>query len=128
MSRECCFLGAGCCDDVLWCTDRYCTARQEHVCGECGGTIRSGQRMNLIRQMSLDPRRFMIFKTCEPCARMRDQYSCGDGCYLGVMRTELMEHLGMDYVTGEWCESTRVDDPINQETIRRYNKFGPEAV
>uniref|UniRef100_A0A6M3LSS3 Uncharacterized protein n=1 Tax=viral metagenome TaxID=1070528 RepID=A0A6M3LSS3_9ZZZZ len=131
MSISCCPLASsGDCDEIAWSTERYCIARQEHICIECGKTIKVGETFHLIRQMMSAPKgkRWRIWKTCQTCAIMREQLSCEEGYYIGAMRDLLKEYYGIDYITGELVTTTAPYSTWYEEEVKRYKELGIEAI
>jgi len=73
-------------------------ARKEHMCCECGEAIKPGQRYE--RTSGLWDGAWSTYKTCEACARIRDDL-CGCGFIYGELREAISEAFGFDYVMGE---------------------------
>lgn len=75
------------------------TARIEHVCCECGETIRKGQKYEHVR--GFWDGSWATFKTCIPCRSIRDEYFCS-WVYGGL--SEAMSDVldGMNYITGKF--------------------------
>lgn len=78
------------------CTETYRTARKEHRCCECGGTIQPGAVYEYVR--GLWDGYWSTFKTCLPCARIRQDYCCS--WTYGTLRETLWDAMDFDYVTG----------------------------
>jgi hypothetical protein len=73
-------------------------ARKTYRCCECDEEIKPGDKYH--EGCGLDDYGWTRWRTCKLCQSIRD-----DLCYcspFGYLREELMEVLGMDYVTGEW--------------------------
>lgn len=69
--------------------ETYHKAAKEHCCDECGDKIEVGERYQYISgKWDGD---FMTFKTCEICARIRDDY-CAP---LTMLNEYLREYLGV---------------------------------
>lgn len=74
------------------------TARKPHRCCECHQEIAPGQRYELVDGKWAG--QWGHFATCEPCARIRDDY-CPDGSVLGELAETIMNCLGFDYRRSE---------------------------
>ncbi len=86
------------CDDVseLDRSDIH-KARMAHLCGECGRTIKIGERYEvytIYRDME-----FSRHKTCLGCMRIRD-HLCRHGWIFGGVAGQVEECVGFNYVTG----------------------------
>jgi hypothetical protein len=73
-------------------------AIKTHKCCECGEAIKPGEKYE--RAKGKWDNEICTFKTCETCARIREDY-CPDGSEFGGLRETLWECLGFDYVTGK---------------------------
>jgi hypothetical protein len=60
------------CDSPQAQSERWPTARQEHVCCECGGTIKPGEKYQLFSGVWEGTG--MSFKTCAECHVAREYY------------------------------------------------------
>ena len=68
------------------------TARTQHRCCECGHTIRPGERYEHVSGKWTG--QLGTFKTCMPCADLRDSLSAGGGCFeFGGLNEEYYEYL-----------------------------------
>ena len=80
------------------------TARKTHVCCECGESILPGEEYEQVTGKW--DGYWETHKTCRLCLRIRnDLFPCG--WYFGMMREEICECLGFDYITNElmsWCD------------------------
>lgn len=76
--------------------------KKPHVCCECGATISPGESYE--RASGLWEDSWGRYKTCLPCARIRDDL-CRCGFIYGRLRETICEDLGFDYVTGEFITS-----------------------
>lgn len=74
-------------------------ARVAHVCDECGEAINPGERYHHLRGMCEGE--WFTHKTCEICHRIGRDF-CAP---LGDLRYTVQNLLGVDYVTGETCET-----------------------
>ena len=72
-------------------------ARKQHACCECGEVVEIGQQYESVFGIWPSVNGAERFRTCLPCATIRDDYCCS---FTGV-RQEVWEELGVDYVTGE---------------------------
>ena len=77
----------------LW-AGTFPVARKEHVCCECGETIKSGQKYS--RDKGLWDGVFLVFKTCMTCYSIREHY-CPKGFAYGRLVGQLRDCLGFDY-------------------------------
>jgi len=71
-------------------SEKVVRARTQHVCGECGETIKPGQRYERFRGVYDD--KPMTHRTCETCLDLRSTLFCGGWTYGGV-REDLHEHV-----------------------------------
>ena len=71
------------------------TARQVHICGECGDPIQRGERYEHVRAMTVD-RWWFTAKTCLICRKIRSDY-CPNGFLYGGLGEAIWECLGFDY-------------------------------
>lgn len=54
--------------------EKWVKARKDHICCECGETIKKGELYeNVVGVWKGD---FHNFKTCAPCARIREDFFC----------------------------------------------------
>jgi len=74
------------------------TARKEHVCCECEGDIKPGDKYEEVRGKWDGEIR--VFKTCMPCVIMCDDIFCGSRP-LGDAHEYIWEAIGVDIITGE---------------------------
>jgi len=72
-------------------------ARIEHCCCECDELIQPGQHYENVK--GLWDGQWRVYKTCLPCAGIRDDYCCSYN--YGELREVLFDCLDFDYVTGE---------------------------
>lgn len=80
-------------------------ARKEHVCVECGETIKLGQRYEYAS--GLWDGFWDHHKTCKTCVNIRNDVCCGSFIY-GELREAIWETYGVDYVTGDIWEEEKV--------------------
>lgn len=66
------------------------TARKEHTCDECGGTIKKGEKYHIHK--GLCDGSWMQVKNCEQCETIRDDYGCGS---IGGLDEAVYECLGV---------------------------------
>jgi len=64
-------------------------ARKQHTCCECRGTIATGEQYEYVRARWCDGP--ASYKTCLPCASIRDGLDCGSGA---VYHGQLWEEVG----------------------------------
>lgn len=69
-------------------------ARKTYKCCECGGDIKPGQRYN--KAVGKWDGRLDIYRTCEPCNRIREHY-CPGGFIFGELTDTIGNCLGFDY-------------------------------
>lgn len=82
---------------------RRLKARKRHECGECGDDIEPGEVYEQVT--GLWHGHWSTHKTCRLCLLIRkDLMPCG--WYFGLMREDLRECLGFDYVTGKDLEAS----------------------
>lgn len=79
-------------------TEKYVNARKEHQCGECGDTIKIGERHEYVSGKW--DRYFETHRTCMTCVNIRTDVCCDGWCY-GMLREDIWDAYGVDYVTGE---------------------------
>lgn len=94
-------VGACSCDfDYDWIaeihTEKEVTARKEHSCLECDAKINVGDKYTYVFQAGGDNETFEGH-FCIPCERIRKDF-CAP---YGMLRAQVWEYLGFDYVTGE---------------------------
>jgi hypothetical protein len=77
---------------------RWPKAGKDHECCECGETIRRGE----IHEYAVGKQDgdWFAYRTCITCYRIRRDY--GECAAFGMLRYELWQCLGFDYVTGEF--------------------------
>lgn len=73
-------------------------ARKTYFCCECHEPILKGETYEHYRGKWDD--RWMTFRTCKVCARIRNHMACG-GIDFGELRNAIIDELGTDYITGE---------------------------
>ena len=76
----------------------YPKARKEHICGECGETIKKGQKYENFRGLYED--RWSTHKTCMRCVALRDKY-CPGGWIFGRVLERIGECMDWNPLT-EW--------------------------
>ena len=65
-------------------------ARKEHICGECGRTIKSGEIYETFSgKWELN---FSTYKTCNDCVSIRDAFFC-ESWFFGSIHEYLWEHI-----------------------------------
>lgn len=74
---------------------RFIKARKEHRCNDCDATIKPGEMYEKITGYS--DNEWFTHKQCRVCRQIQRDY----GCYIGELREQVQELLGVDYVTGE---------------------------
>ena len=84
-------------DEAEFYDERYPKARKEYFCCECSGTIHIGEVYEKVTGKWDGA--ISTYKTCKTCAKIRKDYFCT--WTYGCMREDLMDHFGIDYVTGE---------------------------
>jgi len=84
------------CADVF--VSKVRKARKPHRCIECDAEIVPGELHEWGKYL-LDGE-WGEDRTCMTCVRIRRDFCAPVGC----LRDELVEHLGFDYVTGEWID------------------------
>ncbi len=102
-------MNAGCCplngtdgDNLasLYKTDVR-TARKEHVCGECDGSIPVGARYEHV--FGIWDGRPDTYKTCSLCVEIRNHFACGKGWLFGELWSDLRDHFFPDMKAGGPC-------------------------
>lgn len=83
--------------------DEVRVAAKVHTCGECGCSIRVGERYEVAT--GLWDGEWSTFKTCLPCVRVRDEHFC-DGWHYEEVRGDFFNAFGFDYC-GEWPDHRR---------------------
>lgn len=82
-------------DPMPYCR-RYYTARQSHICCECGEEIKPGDKFELVN--GCWDGHWSCYKTCTPCMNIANQlFPCGH--VHGRLRRDLKEHFGIDFLT-----------------------------
>jgi len=96
-------LGCGCLiseyydEDADFYDERNPRAKKEHICCECGETIKVGETYNKVTGKW--DGNICSYKTCMPCANIRRDYY------------RMMDKLGFDYVTGKSAYETETKEP-----------------
>jgi len=83
-------------------------ARKQHECCECPDPIMPGDEYEYVSGMW--DGMFMVFRTCKTCAAVRSGQM--QSWHYGELRADLLECLGLDYITGEFAYWT---DEATQE-------------
>jgi len=76
--------------------EKYITARKLHTCCECGSEISPGEKYQ--RTKGLWGGSWDTFKTCETCARIRDNAFTVVDC---IVYGQLYECVGYDFEEGK---------------------------
>ena len=74
--------------------ERFPIAKKKHMCCECGGNIKPGQKYH--RATGKWDGDFRSFKTCLPCNSIREHY-CPHGYVLGGLAEQISNCLEFDY-------------------------------
>ncbi len=76
-------------------------AARDHACTECGKTIPRGTRHEIVKGLWEDS--WSTFRTCLPCAEIRDHFDCGNGFCYGQLWEDLRENFFQDMKAGGPC-------------------------
>lgn len=76
-------------------------AGKDHACCECGGTIARGTRHERVKGMWDNS--WSTYRTCAPCAEIRDHFACGNGVCFGQLWEDLRENFFPDMKAGGQC-------------------------
>lgn len=125
-------------DDEYWdfYTEHTPRARQDHPCGECGRTIRKGERYHT--QGGLNEGAFLWYKTCSHCDEASRWLSkvC-DGWVFGRREEDFLEHVVGDetYVRSRplvrlvrWMRADWTDRDGNLRPIEAVKALTNEAI
>lgn len=80
----------------------FIRARKAHQCADCEATIQPGEMYERI--VGKFDGEFFTHTQCKVCKQIQSDY----GCYLGDLRGQVRELLGVDYVTGEAFDDDNV--------------------